>query len=149
MKLLRILLVGLLSLPFAAQAATAFWYEREATQFNPAFTRHYQAPTDTFQLVGATPGYLSVRVNYDNLEDGVSLEIAPPTGASFTLGAYEAAARAPFRGSAPGLAFTGAGGCNTVTGRFAVLELVLDGALQITSFAANFEMRCDGFGPRT
>lgn len=71
------------------------------------------------------------------------------TGAygSFAVGSYEEAARTPFAGNAPGVEFTGSGrGCNTITGRFAVLEATYDANGALASFAADFEQHCEG-GP--
>ncbi len=52
------------------------------------------------------------------------LDLAAPQGQPLVPGVYEGAARYPFQSpSQPGLSFVGDGrGCNTVTGRFQVLE---------------------------
>jgi hypothetical protein len=70
---------------------------------------------------------------------------APP----LAPGSYEGAIRFPFQGpTQPGLSFSGDGrGCNQLTGRFDVLEAVYGTGGAVTSFAANFEQRCDGGPP--
>jgi hypothetical protein len=147
--LIRVLLLVLVAAaPGWSHALTALWYQRDATDIEPAFTRLLQAPTDTFTVAGNVPGYLLVRVNYDS-PNFTELTLAAPTGAPFALGAFEGVARAAFRGTAPGLDFTAAFGCSIVTGRFAVLELVVDGGGNATSFAANFEHHCEGMARAT
>jgi hypothetical protein len=71
----------------------------------------------------------------------------PPPGAVLQPGAYENAQRFNFYGG-PGLDVFGDGrGCNTVTGRFDVLEMETDVAGNYTKFAANFEQHCEGMTP--
>jgi hypothetical protein len=57
------------------------------------------------------------------------LRFAAPAGATITPGVYEGATRWPFQSpTGPGLDVSGDGrGCNTLTGRFVVLEAVVDG----------------------
>ena len=78
-----------------------------------------------------------------------NLNLAAPGGAVLQAGAYESAERWPFQSTGhPGLAFYGEGrGCNTLTGRFDVLELVRDTGGNITQFAANWEQHCEGLQP--
>jgi hypothetical protein len=62
--------------------------------------------------------------------------------------AYEAAAKAQFRGASPGLDFSGEGRhCNLVLGRFNILEIEIGAGPSLTRFAANFEQRCEIDGP--
>jgi hypothetical protein len=72
-----------------------------------------------------------------------------PNTEPLAVGSYDGAARSPFRGPGqPGLEVTGDGrGCNTLTGRFTVLELVLGGAGEVVSFRASFEQHCEGATP--
>jgi uncharacterized repeat protein (TIGR01451 family) len=90
--------------------------------------------------------------NYDN---GVSfsvdygsewwyLDFAAPYDQTLVEGVYENATRFPFQSSSqPGLSFSGSGrGCNTLYGRFEVLEAVYDGSGNVISFAADFEQHC-------
>jgi Putative Ig domain len=77
------------------------------------------------------------------------LEFAAPDLLPLVVGPYEGAVRYPFQGSGqPGLSVSGDGrGCNTLTGRFDVRELVLGGADEVVSFRATFEQHCEGFAP--
>jgi len=76
-----------------------------------------------------------------------NLNLAPPpaAGAPLAPGAYESAVRYPFNsGLSPGMDFSGNHrGCNSIGGRFEVLEAVYgtDGSPQ--RFAANFVQHCD------
>jgi len=77
------------------------------------------------------------------------LDLAAANGAVLQPGAYEGAQRWPFQAAGlPGLSFSGDGrGCNTLTGRFDVFELVRDATGAITQFAANWEQHCEGAVP--
>jgi Calx-beta domain-containing protein len=90
-----------------------------------------------------------VSVNLSGPSHFWRLDFAPVAGATLGTGAYVGAERFPFQApSRPGLSVSGDGrGCNRLTGRFVVLELVKDGAGTITSFAADFEQHCEGGTP--
>jgi hypothetical protein len=72
---------------------------------------------------------------------------APPDGQELTPGAYEAATRAAFKSpTTPGLDVYGDyRGCNTLFGRFVVLEAVYGVDNSVQQFAADFEQHCDGY----
>lgn len=79
-----------------------------------------------------------------------SADFGAPSGVELTPGAYEGATRFPFNDpSEPGLSVSGDGrGCNTLTGRFDVLEAVYDPSTgDVLSFAADFEQHCEGAPP--
>lgn len=79
-----------------------------------------------------------------------SVDLAAAGGAELAAGAYEGATRFPFQdASEPGLSVYGEGrGCNTLTGRFDVLEAVYDGQTgEVLHFAADFEQHCEGMEP--
>jgi hypothetical protein len=75
-----------------------------------------------------------------------TLNLAAANNVLLQPGAHEDAQRWPFHAAGhPGLDFSGDGrGCNSLTGRFDVLELVRDAAGIITQLAANFEQHCEG-----
>ena len=89
-----------------------------------------------------------VTVSFDGVENWY-LDFSAPHAATLIPGPYERATRYPFHSPAgPGLAISGdARGCNTLTGRFDVLEAVFDPGGQVLSFAADFEQHCEGKGP--
>jgi hypothetical protein len=74
------------------------------------------------------------------------LDLAAPAGQQLSPGSYENAARWPFQAATqPGLSFSGDGrGCNTLTGRFQVLEASFGPSGYITRFHATFEQHCEG-----
>ena len=78
-----------------------------------------------------------------------SVDLAAPASATLVPGVYEGATRWPFQAAgAPGLSVSGDGrGCNTLTGRFVVLEATYDVNGKVQSFAADFEQHCEGFVP--
>ncbi len=73
---------------------------------------------------------------------------AAPAGHAPTPGVYESATRWPLQlSTVPGLSIFGDGrGCNTLTGRFVVLDVERVNDLY-TRFAADFEQHCDGVPP--
>jgi hypothetical protein len=90
-----------------------------------------------------------VNVNFSGPSHFWSLSFSPAAGEMFGPGAYVGAERFPFNSpTRPGLSVSGDGrGCNTLTGRFVVLELVIGGGGTITTFAADFEQHCEGGTP--
>jgi len=78
-----------------------------------------------------------------------SMDFSAPYNAPLLPGAYETAARSPFQlPSQPGLSIYGDGrGCNTLTGRFDVLEADYAPGGEVVKFAANFEQHCEGGTP--
>ena len=68
-----------------------------------------------------------------------------PTGQTLVPGVYENAMRSPFNGPSPGLSITSPrGGCNQVTGRFAVHVLERSSSGAVRKFHATFVHYCDG-----
>ena len=75
------------------------------------------------------------------------LGIGTANGAVLQAGAYESAQRFP-SAEHPQLDFSGDGrGCNTLTGRFDVLEIVRDASGAVTQLAVNWEQHCEGEVP--
>jgi hypothetical protein len=104
-------------------------------------------------------GWFSANSNFDN---GVSLsfhgnnpsvwwnlDFAAPGNLRLAPGVYEHATRFPFQqATAPGFSVSGEGrGCNTLTGRFEVLEVTYGPSGEVLTFAADFEQHCEGLGP--
>ena len=77
------------------------------------------------------------------------LDLAAPQGSQLLPGSYEGAVRYPFQSaSQPGLSLSGDGrGCNTLTGRFTVLESTFGTNGYIERFHATFEQHCEGGSP--
>jgi hypothetical protein len=102
-------------------------------------------------------GTFEVQRNFDNgvslTFDGGShwwrLDFAAPGDAALSVGPFEGARRFPFQLSTePGLSVVGEGrGCNTLTGRFDVLEVEYGPGGEVLRFAAAFEQHCEGRGP--
>jgi hypothetical protein len=77
------------------------------------------------------------------------LDFAAPQGSQLVPGAYEGAVRYPFQSpSQPGLSLSGDGrGCNTLTGRFDVLDAAFGPNGYIERLHARFEQHCEGATP--
>lgn len=78
-----------------------------------------------------------------------SLDLAAPGNTPLVPGTYEGATRFPFQElTEPGLSFSGNGrGCNTLTGRFNVQDIVYDSYGEPANFQADFEQSCGGADP--
>jgi Family of unknown function (DUF6299) len=78
-----------------------------------------------------------------------SLHLTAPSGTKLLPGVYEGATRWPFQAApTPGLDFSGDGrGCNTLTGKFEVLEAVYAPFGYVERFHATFEQHCEGSTP--
>jgi len=78
-----------------------------------------------------------------------SLDFAAPRGETLRPGPYEDATRYPFQSpTLPGLSISGDGrGCNTLTGRFHVIEISYSTEGEINRFAVDFEQHCEGGEP--
>jgi hypothetical protein len=82
--------------------------------------------------------------------DSWDLSFVTARGQGWAAGMYENAERDPFQGpSNPGIDVSGhSRGCNKISGRFEILELVSEGTpREIKRFAANFLQHCDGRAP--
>ncbi|MGD8572720.1 MAG: hypothetical protein PVH98_09670, partial [Gammaproteobacteria bacterium] len=108
-----------------------------------------------FNIDSSTATFTPQR-NYDNgVTVAVSgdtwwyLDFAAPGDVELTQGAYEGAVRFPFQSiTQPGLDVSGNGrGCNTLTGKFTVWEVVYNTDGTIGQFAADFEQHCEGVEP--
>ena len=79
-----------------------------------------------------------------------TVEFAAPYAQDLVVGSYENATRFPVQAEhEPGLSVSGDGrGCNSLTGRFDVLDVVYEaGSGEVLSFAADFEQHCEGMNP--
>jgi len=77
------------------------------------------------------------------------LDFTAPAGSALVPGYYEGATRWPFQSpTSPGLDVSGdARGCNTLFGRFVVLEAQVGSAGDVQTLAIDFEQHCEGMGP--
>jgi hypothetical protein len=94
-------------------------------------------------------GHVKIQVYANNIAtDGWwwDLDLGSPKGKPLTVGTYEAARRYPFQpDTQPGLSFGGTGrGCNTLTGRFVISELVIGAGDFVDRLTATFEQNCEG-----
>jgi hypothetical protein len=108
-------------------------------------------PIDGSFLFQATQRQGEVYLSYDgDSEASWSLQLAAPVGEELVPGPYEGATRYPFQSpTKPGLDVFGGDvkGCNTLTGRFDVLEAVFASDGSVERFAADFEQHCEGEVP--
>jgi hypothetical protein len=100
----------------------------------------------TFGITGSPNG---VDILFNGSTHFWDLDFAAPSNTVLAVGAYENATRFPFNSpTKPGLSVDGDGaGCNELTGRFEILELVTDSSDDVQRFAADFEQHCEGGEP--
>jgi hypothetical protein len=98
--------------------------------------------TAVFSATGNT-SQVDIRATAGGLEFW-SLTFAPVRGGQLRVGSYENATRSAFRDNvSPGLDVSGRSrGCNTLAGRFDVLEADFTGS-QVRTFRARFQQHCD------
>jgi hypothetical protein len=97
--------------------------------------------------VNSYPNTLGANFNTPGWTHWWSLGIGTADYSVLQAGAYESAKRAPSAGH-PQLDFYGDGrGCNDLTGRFDVLEIVRDASGAVTQLAVNWEQHCNGIVP--
>jgi hypothetical protein len=78
---------------------------------------------------------------------GWDINFGAPTGRFLQLGEYPDAKRHPFSGDSPGIEFSGNGrGCNQISGKFVVWELVTQGN-EVVRLAIDFTQSCEGKMP--
>lgn len=76
------------------------------------------------------------------------ISFAAPGGVPLVPGSYEGASRFQFGGAGPEMSISGDGrGCNSLTGRFDVLEIAFGPSGALERFAANAEQHCEGAAP--
>ena len=112
-------------------------------------TALYSDATGVFSDNSSTSDYINLGyTDAGDVGDWWSLSLASSNGAALQVGVYENAVRAPFHDTANGLELAGSGrGCNTLTGRFEVLDIAYGGDGKVTRLAADFEQHCEGMTP--
>jgi hypothetical protein len=135
---------------FALASTTALYFESDSGDYvGGGQEKLYLSGDLTFNAYKNYHNGVSLSIiNTKTWSDWWYLDLAAPQRVALAVGAYENAVRFPFEAiSQPGLSFSGNGrGCNTLTGRFDVLEAVYGAGGQVVSFAANFEQHCGGGG---
>lgn len=110
-------------------------------------TRVFTADDGTFTV---TPVAIrqGVRVRFAGAVSW-DLTFIAPDGEDLVPGPYGGATRYPFQSpTGPGLSVSGEGrGCNTLIGRFDVLDIAFGPSGEVTRFAATFEQHCEGASP--
>ena len=129
------------------QAATFIFFDSDPGDFiGGGVTQTLSDSNGVFSAVSNFDNGVTVRYQGVNFW---SLDFAAAGNQRLTPGAYEGAVRFPFQpANLPGLNVSGAGrGCNRLTGRFFVHEVVYAADNTISVFAADFEQHCEGGPP--
>ena len=108
----------------------------------------------TFTLASAVfsaiaPGsQIQVQVHTPGFSESWTLLFSPPTGQGLGVGSYTNTSRIPTT-TQPGMDVEGISGCNSSTGSFQILELVLGPSREVRRFHATFSQQCQGGPPLT
>jgi hypothetical protein len=107
--------------------------------------RIYSLANSTWRI-GVSPNHSQVEVHIENATDDLRLAFGAPKGTPLAPGTYEAVRR--FSSTATALLDVSLpSGCTTMTGRFVILELVINASHRVERFAADFEQHCNDADP--
>src|SRR4051812_43016591 len=136
-----ILLLG--AAEVAAQGTTALFFQSQAGDYIGGGQTRTYTPADGTFTIGSSTSAVTGRVLGPSFSFWWDFNFSAPAGAPLVPGVYNTARRYPFT-AFNGLSFSGSGaGCNTLTGRFVVLEAVYGSGGTVLKFAADFEQHCE------
>jgi hypothetical protein len=146
-SLFSFLVAGLIFLSSPAGAATFLHFNSEPGDYIGGGVEQTWT-TESGIFTASLNSDKVVSISFTGL-DWWYLDFAGPNGQPLQPGPYENAARYPFQSpTQPGLSVSGNGrGCNTLSGRFDILEAVYTPSGEIERFAADFEQHCEGAEP--
>src|SRR5262249_43553242 len=138
--------LGVVCLAGSARAATVLFLDSQPGDYiGQGIPQRFTDRDGTFTASHDSKSGVSI-----DLESGPlgywSLDFFAPLGSELMAGTYDGATRSPFQSpTGPGLSISGAGrGCNTLTGRFVVLDVTYGPTGDVVAFAADFEQHCEG-----
>ena len=130
--------------PVVAQT-TALFLDSQAGDFvggGPP-SRTLAPPSAAFSITRSAANTIAISVQGATVGDWWTLRFSAIDNSVLTVGTHASARREPFSDPYVGLDISGMSrGCNTLTGRFVVLEVVYTGD-DVTRFAADFEQHCE------
>lgn len=127
----------------SASPRTLLYWHSEPGDSIGAGRQALYSPLNSVWSVPASAGGQSVFFHIEDAVDRWTIEFSAPLGRPLTVGYYSAARRYPFT-PFNGLDASGSGrGCNQLTGRFIVLEVVIAPGGTVQRFAADFEQHCE------
>jgi thrombospondin type 3 repeat protein len=127
-------------------AQTFLYFDSDQRDYiGGGITRTWTTVDGTFDARSIAPDH-GATVHFDGGQTWWTLDFAAPGTEALQPGMYEGATRYPFNSpTVPGLDVGGSGrGCNQLTGRFRILEIVFGASGMLESFAADFEQHCEG-----
>lgn len=133
----------------SAARRTSLFLDSQSGDYIGQGLEHRYATNASFRIGSISTGgnYVTFRVEGkdDSYQD---LDFRAPNGGRLVVGEYPAATRSAFSAPGAGIDISGNGrGCNTITGRFVVLEAEYNANGTIAAFAVDFEQHCEGGGP--
>jgi hypothetical protein len=123
-----------------------YWQSEAGDYIGHGQERLYAPQNSEWQVQSGDNGR---RINFSIRDElsSWSVNFSAPQGQQLAVGSYGAAHRYPFT-PLNGLSVSGDGrGCNTLTGRFVVLEIAIASNGVVQRFAADFEQHCEDAAP--
>ena len=143
------IIIGVILFSAPVNAATFLSFDSQPGDYiGQGIEQTWTTEDGTFTANGTTASNV-VQISFSGGTAWWYLDFAAPQGQTLQPGPYENATRYPFQSpTLPGLSVSGCGrGCNTLTGRFDVLEVSYSATGQIERFSADFEQHCEGGTP--
>ena len=142
--LLCLALSFLASARVAAAQSTALYFDSQPGDYVGQGQRRTLTLADaTFAVQALDVNSVRVTLTMPHIPHHWVLVLAAPSQVPLVLGSYEAA-RTHATAENPSLDFYGEGrGCNRVTGRYVIRELIVGSGGTVTSLAADFEQHCE------
>ena len=126
---------------------TLFYWESQAGDFVGRGGQGVLSPAISQWSLTSWENGNSVDIYISDGTETWRLDFSAPEGSPLSVGYYGAARRYPVT-PLNGLSVSGHGrGCNRITGRFAILEIVLGSDGTVERFAADFEQHCEDAVP--
>ena len=130
----------------SASPRSLFFWDSQPGDFVGGGRQGVYSPSNS-QWTLAVENTNHVSVTIDDGPEHWRLDFSAPVGQPLAAGYYSAARRQPFT-AFNGLDVSGSGpGCNELTGRFVVLEIVVASDGTVQRFAADFEQHCHDIVP--
>ena len=140
---------GLVAATAWAQPSKLYLKSQVGDYIGGGQTVTYTDADGTFSAFGGGTDHVAVSFQTPGVGHWWTLDFGAIKGQTVGPGMYEGSTRYPFQSPThSGLDVSGDGrGCNTLTGRFVVLEASFDLSGKVLTFAADFEQHCEGGMP--
>ena len=145
MRVAALVLAAIIASAVTGEAADLLFFNSDPGDYiGQGFPQRFTDADAAFSATQNYDGGVSLTIDSGQL-GGWNLDFAAPEGAPLAPGTYEGAMRFPFQAPPlPGLSVDGESrGCNTLSGRFVVLDVAYGAGSDVLRFSADFEQHCE------